>query len=396
MKRVAIISAMNFNNNSAGSKRVDSYSRTLSSKVESVFLISVKSKTIDHVFTFERIKNNIYSGIESNSNRSIKTLVIFLRSFQHFIKENSKVKIILYPSSFFIFDFIIVLFLLTRGIPFYVELNEVRKFNSYIIKDDLFSSENLKHNFKYIFGFPIHMVMDLLFKKAAGHIYISTKISEYYGGKNFIIIPILCNDKNLSNTSFKKYDKSEVFNIGFAGSIDPDKEKMTTFFSAIRTISKTIPNIRINLYGYIYKKEFFNLLAKHDIKDYFVYKGLIDKNELIRKLKEDNHLLILPRGYTKQNYYGFSTKLSGYLNSQIPILTSTVGDIGKYFINMKNSFTYKPDNIDSLTKKLEFIIMNYNAVAPDIILGGDKLVNDVFHYSNYSNLFYNFLFDNNK
>jgi glycosyltransferase involved in cell wall biosynthesis len=134
-------------------------------------------------------------------------------------------------------------------------------------------------------------------------------------------------------------------------------------------------------------------LNEYDIKDVFDYKGMIKHSLLIERLKKENHLLILPRGNTKQNYYGFSTKLADYLESQTPILTSTVGDIGKYFVEMKNSFNYIPDDVDSLTKKLEFIIKNYNDVAPVIIKGGDDLVNDVLYFSNYTDVLYNFLYD---
>lgn len=397
MKRVAIVSAMRFNTNSAGSKRVGSYCRSLSSKVDSIYLISLYSKNVDDRFEFERFKDNIYSGIESKNSQSIKSTFRFLSPFKKFISENPKSKIILYPSSFFVFDLAIVLYMLFKRIPFNVELNEVRKYNLYLLKRNLLKKENLYHNIKAFSTYPFHLIMDFLYKKSAGHIYISSTIAGYYKKKNSIIIPILCNSKNLSVKNVKTYSSSDIFNIGFAGTIDPYKEKMTTFFNAIRILSKTNKNIRVNLYGYIpNKNEFFTLLDQYDVRDYFIYNGMIDKDMLLKKLKEDNHLLILPRGFTKQNYYGFSTKLSEYLETQLPVLTSTIGDISNYFIDMKNSFTYEPDNVESLTKKLEFIIKNYNSVSLEIIYGGDKLVNEIFHYSSYSEKLHSFLFDRNE
>jgi glycosyltransferase involved in cell wall biosynthesis len=103
--------------------------------------------------------------------------------------------------------------------------------------------------------------------------------------------------------------------------------------------------------------------------------------------------MILPRGYSKQNYYGFSTKLGEYLETNIPILTTLVGDTGIYFVDRKNCFTYDQENTDSLETKLFYIVNNYNEIVPDIINGGNTLINDVFHYSNYSNKIVKFFND---
>ena len=43
MDKVIILSAMNFNNNSAGSKRIKSYSYALSPKVDEIYLVGLFS-----------------------------------------------------------------------------------------------------------------------------------------------------------------------------------------------------------------------------------------------------------------------------------------------------------------------------------------------------------------
>lgn len=394
MKRIAIVSAINFNENSAGAQRVNSYCKALKPKIDELYLISLFSMIKENKFEFENIEDNIFSCLKPNIHLSrIKSLYVFIGSFHIFFKQYPDSKIIIYPSSYFVFDFAFILYLFYQGIPFYVELNEVRKYNQSFIKNDFFSGAIISNNLKKVFSYPFYLLMDVFFKQAKGHIYISTKIADYYKKKNSIIIPILCNSKNTTLRDFKNHNNSDVFSIGFAGAIDLYKEKMSTFFESIMNILKIYPNIRINLYGIFFgENEFYTLLDKYDIKDLFYYKGNISSKELVEKLKKDNHLLILPRGFTKQNYYGFSTKLSVYLEAQRPILTTNVGDIGKYFIDMENSFTYEADNVSSLTEKLSFIIQNYNLVSPDIIKGGDRLVNEVFHYSNYSDDLHSLLF----
>ncbi len=387
MDKVIILSAMNFNNNSAGSKRIKSYSYALSPKVDEIYLVGLFSVIENNSFQFKKTNGHINIGIERKvERRNIKLLYEFLYSFHKFLKQNSKSKIIIYPSSYFIFDFLLILYLFFRKENFYIELNEVRKF-------DLHSNKTKFDHIKKLFSYSIYSFMDFIYGLSKGHIYISSTISNYYGKKNSIIIPILCNTKNTPIEYIKDYSITDTFNIGFAGTIDPYKEKMTTFFESINRISVIHPKIRVNLYGRIPDENlFFSLLEDYKIKDFFAYKGIIEQNELINQLRNDNHLLILPRGFTKQNYYGFSTKLSEYLEAQLPILTSTIGDIQKYFIDMKNSITYIPDDVDSLTEKLDFIINNYNSVSPCIVKGGNQLVNEVFHYSNYTEDLYSLLF----
>lgn len=387
MDKLAIISAMNFTSNSAGSKRVLSYCNAVSSRVDAIYLISLYSIIRNKGFAFQNVNKNIFSSQEPiNNKRTSKNLKNFIYSLNTFLKENTNSKIILYPSSYFIFDLLVIFLLHMRSIDFYIELNEVRKYN-------LNSYKSKVGKIRTLLSYLIYSMMDFWYKSSKGHIYISSTIAKYYNKKNSVLIPILCNSKNSPNKNFKLYNNSELFTIGFAGTIDPAKEKMETFFKSIKRITSVHPNILVNMYGIIpHEESFIKELEKYGINNFFKYNGLVKQERLIEKLKSENHLLILPRGFTKQNYYGFSTKLSEYLEAQLPILTSTVGDIGNYFANMKNSFTYTPDNVDSLTERLEFILNNYNSISPDIIKGGDELVNDTFHYSNYSDKLYSFLF----
>lgn len=389
MKQVLIVSGVKIDDNSAASKRIKSFTLALSPKVDEVYVISFYSVVKNRKFQFNNSNNNIFHSVELpiSIRRSIKLIKTNISLLNDFLKHNSEAKIIIYPTMFFIYDIVLILNLLINNKGFYIELNEVKKYCLHSFKTkNSFLKKTISH-FVYTF-------MDLLYKTAEGHLYISSTIAKYYNKKKSIVIPILCNTINLPPQKFKKYSASETFYIGFAGSIDPLKEKMKPFFESIRNISKIHPKIKINLYGKIpNENELLSILNEYDIKDVFDYKGMIKHSLLIERLKKENHLLILPRGNTKQNYYGFSTKLADYLESQTPILTSTVGDIGKYFVEMKNSFNYIPDDVDSLTKKLEFIIKNYNDVAPVIIKGGDDLVNDVLYFSNYTDVLYNFLYD---
>jgi len=107
---------------------------------------------------------------------------------------------------------------------------------------------------------------------------------------------------------------------------------------------------------------------------------------------KEAHLLILPRGNTKQNQYGFSTKLSEYLVSGRPVLVTNVSDNGKYIKDGFNGFIIPPDSLESMTNKIKYIYENYNSFNEMIPSNALKTVKENFDYNLYSNSLYSFLF----
>lgn len=384
--KIFIVTCLDLKYNTAGKKRLLSYEKMLNEKGIKLIFFSFYNG-ICYAKDFSEIKSH-------PKKRSLKNILIFFQFIKNNTLCNGKIKLILYPSSFYFFSiFFIFYFKFQKKYLLYIELNEVRKYTIRFVK--LNSIGAVVKNTRSLIDYTMNSFTDLCFKFAKGHIYISHKISNYYKKNQSIIIPIICNSKCQKLEVPKSYQRGNCFYLGFAGSIDFEKEKMESLFKTIQKMNDYEFNIKINLYGKIYNQNKFDVVLKNIGFDntFLKYFGEINQDVLLKKLREENHLMILPRGFSKQNYYGFSTKLGEYLETNLPIITTLIGDAGIYFIDGKNCFTYNQEKMESLESKLIYILNNYDEIVPRITNGGNALINDFLHYSNHSCAFVKFLND---
>jgi glycosyltransferase involved in cell wall biosynthesis len=103
-------------------------------------------------------------------------------------------------------------------------------------------------------------------------------------------------------------------------------------------------------------------------------------------------LLILPRPLRKQAQYGFSTKLSEYLTSGVPVLLTDVSDNAMYIRDNYNGFIISPNSLSALVSKLKWIIDNYDEYASVVTENAVRTAEEVFDYRIYSEPLVNFLF----
>ena len=242
------------------------------------------------------------------------------------------------------------------------------------------------HQYIKLLKYNIVEVLTVYFN---GLLCISTNIKEYFShyNKNSIRIPILIDDNKPSTGSFNIYTPKDIFLICFTGSISFKKEGFDIFFKVLSNLKKHYENFELHLYGRIRKAErqliLESLPTKLNIKENIKYFGEKNQGELPDILKE-KHLLIVPRPFTMQNHYGFSTKITDYLMSGVPVLITDVSDNSLYIKDGVNGFIVKPGDINAMTEKILYIINNYNKMAEIIGKNGYETALKNFHYSNYS------------
>ena len=128
-----------------------------------------------------------------------------------------------------------------------------------------------------------------------------------------------------------------------------------------------------------------------EIKNNIEYFGNLNAKELSTFLNQQQ-LLVIPRGYTLQNHYGFSTKLSDYLNHGKPILVTNVSDNKLFIEDGKNGFIIPADDNEKMYHKLTYIIDNYSTLVNSIQERAIETSNNSFYYKNFTKTFSEFLF----
>ena len=382
---------VNFLGKSAAAKRMIYYAKAIADEENKVFLASCCYTKIRQE-NFNEIEPGIYVLESKEETHSLYGSLLFLNRLHSFSKrKTSTSRFILYPQSYFFLELFSVCYmiLLKRNRVFY-ELNEVKKHFLFLYK--LNPSSKIKAFYKPVIGKILFIIMDNLMRYYAGLICISTNIQAYgeQYNKNTIRIPILTNPRIQTKITDKIYSEASHFNIGFSGSIIPGKENLLEFIAVLNKVSDTGYNLKFNLCGTISEKDFKIIIDSSNKENTVKYYGNLDANELSNFLKQQD-LLVIPRGYTLQNKYGFSTKLSDYLNHQKLILITDVSDNTLYIKDGINGFVVEPNDSRDMYEKLIYIIENYNILEKKIIENAILTSKKSFDFRLYKSALQSFL-----
>ncbi len=388
---IYIYGNLDFLGKSAAAKRMLYYAKALNNETTKVYLVNCSQQKIQNE-NFIEVESGIFALKGTPLKYSIFGSYFFLKRLDAFARQNGrKSTYIIYPQSYFFLELWTVLyFLLLKEKKVFYEFNEVKKYYLFLYKSN--SGQNLKALAKTFVHKIQFNLLDRMMGYYTGLICISSNIEEY-GKKynnNTIRIPILTNPNLKFETSVKTYSKEKFFNIGFSGSIVPKKENLLQFVEVLNSIFNRGFKVKLNLCGSV-TPENLSLLRKASIRpDIIEYYGNLNERELSNFLIQQD-LLIVPRGFTLQNKYGFSTKLSDYLNHKKVILVTDISDTAMYIKDGVNGFIVPPDDAREMTEKLHYIITNFKSIEASIIQQAEITSAKYFDYRRYHSALTTFL-----
>lgn len=381
MKNVIIYSQQElFNSKTAAGNRMTKYAKALALMDCKVYITSIHhslEKSIVHEFS----RNCYYLG---NIDRDKQTMFSYIYRLKKIIDRLSgETVLLLYPYNNILFEVLcFVFFKILCKKSICVEVNE-RRIHYY----DLYGiNMGLLIFIKYKILRLSVLISEYTMKYYDGLIFISKNIENLYRKKysikNFIRIPILCETVNVLPFTYL-YDDSKSFEIAFSGQININKENIDLLFYALGVLLKEGYRIRINMYGPITdEKKIHLLIENNNLSDVVRLCGDLKYEEVMINLQK-SHLLVVIRGNTMQNFYGFSTKLSDYLSTGVPVLVTDVSDVSEYLKDNVNAFVINPDSSAEIIKKIRYIINNYNQKAGYISKNAFRVVNNKFAYILY-------------
>jgi len=398
MKEVFILSTGDIiRGKMAGTQRVLKIAKSLAAGNIRVYLCSLLNINNDLINAIELFPG-IYS-LESTdrSDNNSENLTIFLRAVNKFRKDNNSDKVIyLYPTTWVLNDFIYLLyFKVIKGYKFYCDINEVRSTN-------VFSTTPPAGFFSKIVFF-LRSARDLISYKLSelqipfydGIVVISTNLEKYYSkfAKKIVRVPILCDMPEIKTGNSPFLSDSGAFKICFAGTISCSKEGFDILFEALRIVNKE-KETEVYLYGPVHDNDsevLKKLTEINNLKERVFYMGNVDPDQLIDEFRK-YHLLILPRPLIPQTKYGFSTKLSEYLISGIPVLVTDVSDNALYIKDTINGYIVKPGSSEAMADKILKIIENYNDNSPLIAQNAWNTASRELDYHLFTQKFAKFFF----
>ena len=382
MKSVVIISTADlYYGNSAAVARMNNYAKTLALANIDVYLMPIavvdaKKNWIEvepHIFSLSKDGNSIPKGFNLFGIIKLSKIIKQLMS-----KIYGDVVVLNYPStSSLLLDIILLLSL--RKLPVYCEVNEVRKFAS---GSNNTTIRNRLYNF----------FLEMTYKWYDGIIFISRHIQEYYSTKahRSIIVPILSD----CSKSFSPSKGITTLNFVFVGTVSFPKENLEELFQGFCLFAKEHPEARLKLYGILSQsdqKRLEEFVGQNNMKQKISYLGRLQHSEVGRVLSTAG-ALVLSRANNKQNYYGFSTKLSEYAVSGTPIIMTNTGVVADYFQDKVNCLMCDGYDRNAFKQKFDELVQMSVAEKQQMTENAYKVAQNHFDYRLYSETLLKFLF----
>lgn len=378
------------NGRTAGSRRMMNIARAVANGGVTVFLCSFNQVSNNPV-----LLNEIYPGIynlESNGGKDRREPAVcgFLKTVNGFMKSRDAEKVIyLYPTVFTLKDWTYIFyFKLIKGYRIFCDINELRSSNVFTATPPAGFVPLIIFLVKSARDFIAYKLSELQVLFYDGIVVISSGLGRYYSrlAKKIVKVPILCDAEKIpAEQPVNRYDGG-VFKICFAGFINCRKEGFEILFKALGRINHNRGRTELYLYGILTdedKRRLETLAAKYEVNKRLFYKGNIDPDDLIGEFAH-YHLLILPRPLTRQTKFGFSTKLSEYLISGIPVLVTDLSDNAVYIKDNHNGFIIPPGSEVLMENKILEIMENYNENARRIGSNAFLTVRENFDYKLYT------------
>ena len=201
-----------------------------------------------------------------------------------------------------------------------------------------------KSYFNYLFKF-IELILE---KNTSG--YISINKSDYKFIKNISKCPVIkVNGVGLDKKKkFKKKINKKLFNVGMIGAYKKNKG-YENIINNLDIISKQIPNIYINAYGYGSLKKFKEMIKIKNIKNFKLNK--FTKN-IINKIVDFD--VLLHPSYRE----GLSVSIMQSLQYSTPIIARNIVGNRDLIKNNYNGFLFKTDS--QMINQLKILYLNKN------------------------------------
>lgn len=399
MREVFIISTGEIlNGKTAGSRRMLNIAKSLAAGRITVYLCSLAEFNGEPA-EMKKIQPGIFK-LETISKEGILfgTLRQFLTTISNYVAMNEAEKVIyLYPTTFILKDFLYLLyFKYFKHHRFFCEINELRRAIPFSSPPPVKFGSRIRYYLKSVRDYVVYSLNELQVILYDGIVVISTRLEKYFSRytRKIIRVPILCDAEEIVAMSGPPLFNGETFRICFAGYIKFDKEGFDLLYKALSIVGDK-PKVELYLYGIMEEEDdarLRQLSEKYGMTDRIFYMGNIEPEKLKLEFLR-YHLLILPRPLNKRTMYGFSTKLSEYLVSGVPVLLTDVSDNALYIRDNYNGYLIQPGSATAIAEKLSYIISNYNNQAKIIVDNAHGTVREKLDLRLFTDLYTDFFFN---
>lgn len=201
----------------------------------------------------------------------------------------------------------------------------------------------------------------------------------------YIKVPIMVEYEHYGINE-KKMDKDIPF-IFHAGTLFQQKDGILGMVEAFGIAKQRIDiPIKYILTGNInassHPEELRYLIEKYRLDDSIEFVGYLNRDQ-IKEYLTSASLVISNRPKSKQDYYGFSTKLGEYLASGTPLLMTRWGEAVNWLENGKSAYIVEPEDTTALADTIVHVF-THPEESRKVGLAGQEVCRKCFDYRNWS------------
>jgi glycosyltransferase involved in cell wall biosynthesis len=218
-----------------------------------------------------------------------------------------------------------------------------------------------------------------------GILCISNYLADFYRNKGFKEQQILIIPGTVDTDRFCPDTESPLHfeYIFYCGSLTILKDGVDILIKSYSEISEKYGELYLVLAGKGDTVEeettIRRLVNDIGLGDKVIFLGQVSRNEIPRYIIHSK-ILALARPSSFIADAGFPSKLTEYLASGKPTVVTRVGEIPYYLKDNDTAFIVDPDSVYSFSRKLEFVLDNYEA-ALKVAERGKDLTQSVFNYN---------------
>ena len=190
---------------------------------------------------------------------------------------------------------------------------------------------------------------------------ISRYLYGYYNKYSIVepvIIPIVVDSKKyFPKRIFSEIKHRNTINITYTGSY-VKTEGLESLIYSFSNLIKKYGNLVVNVAGaslLIDSDDPNELFKKYSIDNYAKNHGYLEEQGVINLLQLSD-ILVMPKHDCYVNNAGLGTKLSEYLASGKPVVSSAIGDVPLYLKNEVSAILYDPKAVNALEDSLKTLI----------------------------------------
>ena len=182
-------------------------------------------------------------------------------------------------------------------------------------------------------------------------------------------------------------DEEDIPYIFHAGTLYQQKDGVLGMIEAYGMARQRLKKpIKYILTNYIedspHSMEIHELIKKYNLQDAIEFVGFLYRDQIKEYLSKAS-LVISNRPKSKQDYYGFSTKVGEYLASGTPLITTNWGEAFNWLKDGESAYIIEPENTEALANAIVRVFENPDE-ARRIGETGRTVCQKCFGYQNWS------------